>query len=234
VKALNKLTSASCHCERSESHGIATPACRNATSACRHVALLVAMTTLLWSLLFSGYQNKVVDVHYRISDLRIKWMKNTYYKKTALCLTILIFSFFLEVGEVLSQPKTQEEKGPQIRLGEVTFQIREIESKPSPLKMLEIQVEIFNRSYRSVAPPNSIKVVVVPKEIKYLEEPPVANFTPTPEEVWLNSSFSPNTSRVLIIGFYLPEKKPESITFEIQINPPEGEKKMVTWEGSGN
>jgi hypothetical protein len=156
------------------------------------------------------------------------------YKKIIFCLSILIFLFSSGMGKVLSQPKTQEEKGPQIRLGEVTFQIREIESIPSPLEMLEVQVEIFNRSRRSVAPPNSIKVVVVPKEIKYLEAAPVADFTPTPEEVWLNFPLPPNTGRVLIIGLSLPEKKPESITFEIQINPPEGEKKVVTWEGSGN
>jgi hypothetical protein len=36
--------------------------------------------------------------------------------------------------------------------------------------------------------------------------------------------------RLGIIGFSMPEEKPESITFEIQINPPDGEKKMVTWE----
>ena len=155
-------------------------------------------------------------------------------KITLYCLSLLVFLFLFEAARVLSQPKTQEEKGPQIRLGEVTFQIREIESKPSPLKMLEVQVEIFNRSRRSVAPPNSIKVVVVPKEIKYLEAAPVADFTPTPEEVWLNFPLPPNTGRVLIIGLSLPEKKPESITFEIQINPPEGEKKVVTWEGGGN
>jgi hypothetical protein len=75
---------------------------------------------------------------------------------------------------------------------------------------------------------------MVPKEIKYLETAPVADFTPTPEEVWLNFPLPPNTGRVLIIGLSLPEKKPESITFEIQINPPEGEKKIVTWEGSAN
>ena len=153
-------------------------------------------------------------------------------KKIISYLSILIFLFSFGMGEVLSQPKTQEEKGPQIRLGEVTFQIREIETKPSPLKMLEVQVEIFNRSRRSVAPPNSIKVTMIPTEIKYLEAAPVADFTPTPEEVWLDSPLPPSTGRVLIIGFSLPEKKPKSITFEIQINPPEGEKKVVTWEGS--
>jgi hypothetical protein len=181
------------------------------------------------------YACQLIDnVHRRISDLRIKWMKKTNHKKTIFCLTILISLFFLEVGKVLSQPKTQEDKSPQIRLGEVTFQIREIEPKPSSLKMLEIQVEIFNRSRWFTAPSNSIKVVIIPKEIKYSEGAPVADFTPTPEDVWLNFSLPPNTGRVLIVGFSLPEKKPESITFEIQINPPEGEKKIMTWEGSAN
>jgi hypothetical protein len=161
-------------------------------------------------------------------------MKKTSYKKAFFCLTILISLFFLEVEEVLSQSETQEEKDPQIRLEEVTFQMREIESKPSPLKILEVQVKIFNRSLQSAAPPNAIKVVVVPKEMKYLETSPVADSTLRPEEVWLNSSLPPNTGRVLIIGLSLPEKRPQSITFEIQVNPPEGEKKMVTWEGSGN
>jgi hypothetical protein len=150
-------------------------------------------------------------------------MKKTSYKKAFFCLTILISLFFLEVEEVLSQSETQEEKDPQIRLEEVTFQMREIESKPSPLKILEVQVKIFNRSLQSAAPPNAIKVVVVPKEMKYLETSPVAD-----------STLPPNTGRVLIIGLSLPEKRPQSITFEIQVNPPEGEKKMVTWEGSGN
>jgi hypothetical protein len=35
---------------------------------------------------------------------------------------------------------------------------------------------------------------------------------------------------VLVIGFLIPEEKLGSITFEVQINPPEGEKKTVTWE----
>jgi hypothetical protein len=39
---------------------------------------------------------------------------------------------------------------------------------------------------------------------------------------------------VLIIGFSLLETKLESITFEVQINPPDGEKKTVMWEGSEN
>jgi hypothetical protein len=34
----------------------------------------------------------------------------------------------------------------------------------------------------------------------------------------------------MIIGYPLREEALESVTFEIQINPPEGEKKTVTWE----
>jgi hypothetical protein len=48
----------------------------------------------------------------------------------------------------------------------------------------------------------------------------------------LTISLPPNTGRIFIIGLQLPEKKPESITFEIQVNPPDGEKKTVKWEGS--
>jgi len=43
-----------------------------------------------------------------------------------------------------------------------------------------------------------------------------------------------NIGRTLTIGFSLPETKPESITFEVQVNPPDGEKRVVKWEGSGN
>jgi len=156
------------------------------------------------------------------------------FKKTIIYSSILIFLLFLATVVVLSQPKAIEEKGPDIRLGEVTFLVREIESTPSPLKILEVHVEIFNRSQRSVAPPNSINVVVAPKEIKYPEGSSVAEFNPTQEEMTLTISLPPNTGRIFIIGLQLPEKKPESITFEIQINPPDGEKKTVKWEGSGN
>jgi hypothetical protein len=34
----------------------------------------------------------------------------------------------------------------------------------------------------------------------------------------------------MIIGYPFQTESPESITFEVQINPPEGEKKIVTWE----
>ena len=148
--------------------------------------------------------------------------------------SVLIFLLFLATRVVLSQPKVVEEKGPEIRLGEITFGVKEFQSTPSPLIMLEIHIEILNRSRSSTAPPNSIKVVAVPKEIKYPGGASIPGFNPTQEETTLAVPLLPKTGRILIIGFSLPETKPESITFEIQMNPPEGEKKIVKWEGSGN
>ena len=139
---------------------------------------------------------------------------------------------FQAAGVAFSQPKTVEEQA-DIRFGKITFQTRDFESATPPLRMLEVQVEIFNKSSRMIAPPNSIRVVVVPKEIKFPEGTSGAEFNPTQEEVTLNVSLPPNTGRMVIFGFSLPDKKPESITFEVQINPPGGENSMVKWE-SGN
>ncbi len=155
-------------------------------------------------------------------------------RKTFFFFSVLFFSLFLVLGKVYSQPKPTEEKGPEIELGAVTFLVREFESTPSPLKMLEIHVEIFNKSRRTAAPPNSINVIVVPKEIKYPESASGSEFSPPQEEAALNVPLPSNAGRVLIIGFQLPEKRPESITFEIQVNPPDGEKKTVKWEGGGS
>jgi hypothetical protein len=100
--------------------------------------------------------------------------------------------------------------------------------------MLEIHIEIFNKSRQTTAPANSIKLVIIPKEIRYPEGVSVEGFTPSQEETSLAVPLPPNKGRILILGFSLPEKIPESMTFEIQINPPEGEKKTATWKGSGN
>jgi hypothetical protein len=155
-------------------------------------------------------------------------------RKGTIYSSFLFFLLFLATGVVLSQSKAVEEKGPDVRLGEITFLVRESQSTPSPLKMLEIHVEIFNKSGRIDAPPNSIKVAVVPKEIRYPEGVSAAEFNPTQQETMLSVSLPPNTGRILIFGFLLPKKIPESITFEFQMNPPEGEKKIVKWGGSGN
>jgi hypothetical protein len=148
------------------------------------------------------------------------------------CIVLLAFLFSLGMEEAFSQPKPKEERGPEIRLGEIRFQTREAGSPPSQPRMLEIQIEILNRSTRSTAPPNAIKVVVTPKEVKFPEGTSVTEFTLNPEEVILDLPLPPSTGRVLIIGYSLLETKPESITFEVQINPPDGEKKTVKWEGS--
>ena len=153
--------------------------------------------------------------------------------KTFVYLPILFFSFFLILGESYAQQKPGEEKGPDIKLGAVTFLVREFESTPSPLKMLEIHIEVLNKSRRIPAPPNSINVIVVPKEIKYPEAVTGFEFNPPKEETTLTFPLPPNTGRILIIGLELPEKRPESITFEIQVNPPDGERKTAKWEGGG-
>lgn len=135
-------------------------------------------------------------------------------------------------GKVFSQPvsKEREEKGPQIRFGKITFVPKEIEAKPNPINVLEVQIEVINRSRRFIASPNTIRVVVIPKEVVFLDETPQEEFHLSPEESTLNLPLPPGTGRMLIIGFPLPKEKLESITFEIQINPPDGEAKVVSWK----
>jgi hypothetical protein len=150
------------------------------------------------------------------------------FGKILFCLSITIFLSCLGAGEGLSQPA---QEGPLVKLGNVTFRKKEIEAASSTLKVLEVQIEVLNQSQQSVAPPNSTKVVVVPKEVKSPDGTPVNTFAPTSEEATLNAPLPPRTGRVLIIGFVMPKEKLGSIVFEVQINPPEGEKKLVTWSG---
>ncbi|MGB9627219.1 MAG: hypothetical protein ACPL6D_01040 [Thermodesulfobacteriota bacterium] len=156
------------------------------------------------------------------------------FKKIFLYIPILFILVYWGNGkEVFSQPisKEREEKGPQIRFGKITFVPKEIEAKPDPLSLLEVQIEVINRSRRFIAPPNTIRVVVIPKEVIFLNHTPSEGFGLTPEESTLGLPLPPGTGRMLIIGFPLPKEKLESITFEIQINPPEGETKLVSWKG---
>ena len=95
--------------------------------------------------------------------------------------------------------------------------------------MLELHIQVLNRSRKFAAPPNSIRAVVVPKEIKSSEEESLKDFDPSPVEAALNVPLPPGTGRVLIIGFPLPREKIVSMAFEIQVNPPDGEKKTVIW-----
>jgi hypothetical protein len=142
-----------------------------------------------------------------------------------------LFLFMFQITDsVYSQPKDGEEKA-DIKFGKINFQTREFESATPPLKILEIQIEILNKSRKLIAPANSIRVVVVPREIKFPEGTSTVEFKPSQEEVVVPVSLSPNTGRIVIVGFSLPEKKPESITFEIQINPPDGENSLMRWEG---
>jgi len=154
-------------------------------------------------------------------------MKNLL-KKTIAVLSIGILIVLIGVDEGLPQPPPKEE-GAQGTLGNITFYIREIEAKPSPLAILEVQVEIINRSRRSNVLPNSVKAMVAPKEIELSSEQK-DGFSLSMEEATLTAPISPGGSRLLIIGFQIPRERLESIVFEVQINPPDGEKKIVKWE----
>ena len=150
-------------------------------------------------------------------------------RKILFSLSIVIFLSCLAVGEGL--PQLAQEKDPLVKLGNVTFQTREIQTASSTLKLLEVQIEVLNQSQQSVIPPNSIKVVLVPKEVKSSDGAAVNLPAPPSEEAILNVPLPPRTGRVLIIGFTIPKEGLGSIAFEVQINPPEGEKKLVTWSG---
>lgn len=141
---------------------------------------------------------------------------------------LLVLFFLLALGARIGS--SQREDTSPIRLENVSFRVREIESTPAPFRMLEVQVEVLNQSQQFVAPPNSIKVVVVPKEVRFSETVSAGKFAPPPGEVTLNAPLPPKARQVFIVGFSLPKEKLESITFEVQINPPEGEMKTVTWE----
>ncbi len=144
----------------------------------------------------------------------------------------LIFLQCLATGAGFSQPNPAEESSLDIELREIRFQVREVSSTPSPVKMLEINIEIFNRSQKATASPNSIKLVLVPMETKYPEGTPETKFVPGQQETLISVPLPPRTGRIVTFGFSLPEKIPESMTFEIQLNPPEGEKKTATWQRS--
>jgi hypothetical protein len=153
-------------------------------------------------------------------------MKNL--KKTIAGLSIMTLMVIMGAEEGLPQPSPKEEIA-RGTLGNITFYIREIEAKPSPLTILEVQVEIVNRSPRSTVLPNSVKAVVAPKEIEFSSEQK-DGFSLSTEEGTLTAPISPGGSRLLIIGFQIPPERLESIIFEVQINPPDGEKKVVAWK----
>ena len=151
------------------------------------------------------------------------------HKKTIFYLATLISLCFLGTDIGISQPTPSAEKGPEIGMGEVTVRLREFESTP-PFKILELQIEILNKSRKSVAPSHSITVVVTPKEAKFSSTQSRGEWTLPPQETLLDLPLPPNWRRVLMIGYPFHEESPESVIFDVQINPPEGEKKTVTWE----
>jgi len=148
-------------------------------------------------------------------------------KKIFFFLLVLILFAFIGPEKSLSQPLSREE--PIIKLGEITFRVREIESTPSAIKILEFHIEVLNRSRLATAPPNSIKIVVSQKEVIYTGPKPAEEFAPAPQEAVLSIPLPPLAGRVFIFGVPLPKEKVESITFDIHLNPPDGDKKTITW-----
>jgi hypothetical protein len=148
--------------------------------------------------------------------------------------SVLILLLYLVMGVSHSQPQALEESGPDISLGEIRFQVKELASTSSPLRMLEIHIGVLNRSRRITAPANSIKLVLVPTETKYPETTPGAEFNPGPQETMISVPLPPDAVRIQTFGLSLPGKIPESITFDVQVNPPDGEKKTVIWESGKN
>ena len=145
-------------------------------------------------------------------------------------LFFLLLLFLPETAQVFSQPAQQEETLPQVRLEDINFRVRDIGSPPSSFRLLEVHISVFNPSQKVAVPPNSIKLAIVPKEVTSLDLPPKDGLDLEPEITTLNIPLAPRTGRILIAAFSLPKEGVESITFEIQINPPQGEKKTATWQ----
>jgi hypothetical protein len=142
---------------------------------------------------------------------------------------LFLFSIAFAAPVALSQVPGTGERALPVWIGTIVFQVREYEATPSPIQVLEVQIEIFNRSQKVTVPPNTVKVVAAPKEIKFPPSGPPNPFAPPPEEVMLTYPLPPMAVRVMIVGFPIPKEKPESISFEVQINPPEGEIKTATY-----
>ncbi len=141
-------------------------------------------------------------------------------------LLILIFFSFLVANAGHPQPASRDPS--TLKLGEITFKLREVGSPPTSLKLIELSIEVWNRSRGTTVPANSVKVVVSPKTIVYADQKPLEEFSFPPQEGILSLPLPPMSGRVLIFGFSLPKEKIESIAFEVELNPPEGEKRTVT------
>jgi hypothetical protein len=141
-----------------------------------------------------------------------------------------VLLFALGTTHVLSQPAQQEETVLQVRLETISFRVREIPSSPSPLTLLEVHVSVFNPNQKVTFPADSIKLAIVPKGITFLSTAPKDQPDLQPEITTLNFALAPGTGRLLITAFSLPMASVESVTFDIQLNPPQGEKKTATWK----
>ena len=159
---------------------------------------------------------------------------NNLTKKAVIWSSTVVFLQSLVMGVSFSRSEVAEEKGPEITVKGISFLVRELPSTPSLLKILEIHVEIYNKSRRATAPANSIKLVLVPTESKYAQGTPGSKFDPGQHETTVTVPLPPATGLIMTFGFSLPEKIPESMTFDVQVNPPEGEKKTATWERDKN
>jgi hypothetical protein len=115
------------------------------------------------------------------------------------------------------------------KMGGIDFRIKEFAATPSSIKMLEIQIEIINPSLKETVPPNTIKIIAIPKEVQFSSSGSPITFNPPPEETVLTLPMPPRAVRIVMMGFSLPQEKLEAISFEVQINPPDGEKKTATF-----
>jgi len=143
--------------------------------------------------------------------------------------TLFLLWVILQNG--FAQPDAADQKGLQIQLGEVTFRLREIESKPDSITLLELHVPVLNRSRKDVVPANTITVVATAKEVQALEGKLLSRDDFGAIEGTLNAPLPPSTGRVVVLGLPLPREKAASVTLLVQINPPHGEQKEVIWQG---
>jgi hypothetical protein len=150
-----------------------------------------------------------------------------HVQKGLFILLVLMCSLFPRQGA--AQPRKPElPKTVMVRLGGVSFSVKDVAATPSSLKFLEVQVEVMNFGGAD-AEPGSVKVLVTPREV-ISAEGTVMKDIPSAEEIVLPVALGTRSGRVVIAGFSLPPEKLRSIEFEVQLNPPEGEKKTVTWQ----
>jgi hypothetical protein len=143
----------------------------------------------------------------------------------------LLFLCWVNLGaeEAYSQASASPAKDLPVSIGAIDFRVKEFEATPSPIRMLELQIEVVNKSEKMTIPPNAVKIVAIAKVISFSSLSPTQDFSPPAGEVTLTLPLPPRGIHIGILGFSLPPGKLEAISFQIQINPPEGEKKDATF-----